>query len=343
LKIAIITRPDERSPKILAIGFQAMCKELAINCEIFYDIAILIRMQPLTQKLKFPFSLTKRIYSKIKFFHQEKIFLRKLSSYDIIIISECTPNGFWRGYYAIEILKNKLKKPILYYEVYFLGNAPTQLTRLLSEGDVGIQRYDWHLAVTDITEIRSSPGEKWSRIGLNLENTGLRPNEKKDFLVLIDFEQTGYEQLRKDQIDILNEIEIPYIALEGNYKIEDIRKLYLRACVFLIQSPEAFGLPIAECLSCGAYIMTPDSSWPMSWRLDDNPMIHSKGVLPDCFEIYTSKEDLRFKLLQIKSQYNLQFTPQKVFSTFINYYPHFYFGEIQSLKNALTQFSNATQ
>jgi hypothetical protein len=340
LKIAIITRPDDRSPKVLAKSLKAMCGLLDVECQIFYDISMLIRMQPLRQKLRYPYSKLKRIYSKIKFHKTERIFLKKLATYDIIVISECTPNGFWEGYYAIEVLKSKLKKPVLYYEVYYLGNAPTQIQRLQHEGEPGIDRYDWHLAVTDITEIKSSPLDKWSRIGLNLEHTGLKPIVKEKFLVLIDFEQPGYEQYRNQQIQVLKEIGIPYIELKGSYTIDEIRYLYSQAWVLLIQFPEAFGLPIAECLACGAYIMTPSSAWPMSWRFDENPQIHSEGLLPDFFQVYSSREELKTILINSHLSYDLHTTPFSIFSSFTKQYPHYYYGDPTALNVALAQFSD---
>jgi hypothetical protein len=78
----------------------------------------------------------------------------------------------------------------------------------------------------------------------------------------------------------------------------------------------------------------------MSWRIDENPQVHSDGILPNCFEVYSSKEELRSSLLRIHSLYDLENTPKIVFSTFIEYYPHFYYGDISMLKNTLDQFSN---
>lgn len=338
MKVAILTRPEDRSPKVLAMGLKEMCNVLSITCDIHYETATLIRMQPLSNKLRYPYSFLKRIYSKIKFFKAEKLFLLKLSTYDIIVISECAPNGFWKGYYAVEALKSKLKKPVLFYEVYYLGNAPTQMERLKHEGEAGIDRYDWNLAVTDVTEIRSIPGNKWSRIGLNLEHTGLMPSVKEKFLVLVDFQQQGSEKNRKEQIEVLKEAGIPFIELNGSYTMDEIRKLYQRSCVLLIQSPEAFGLPIAECLSCGAYIMTPSSSWPMSWRLNDNPQIHEEGILPEIFQVYLSVKELKTALLNIQESYDLKTTPFNVFNSFINHYPHYYYGDIKSLQETLNHF-----
>lgn len=340
MKIAIITRSDDRSPKVLAQGLEAMLKAAGAGCTIFYETGALIRLQSLTQALKFPVTVPKRIYSKLKFFKRDKNFLRELRNYDAVIVSECTPNGFWRGYYAIEKLKRRIKKPILFYEVYYLGNAPTQLERLKQEGEPGPERYDWHLAVTDVTEIRTSAGKGWTRVGLDLSYTGLRPLPKKEFLVLVDFVQPGYEHYRQEQLEVLDKAGIAYVALEGSYTMEAIRALYRRASVLLIQFPEAFGLPIAECLACGAYIFTPDSSWAMSWRLDEQPGVHEKGKLAPCFVEYADAPDLKNKLLDLQAHYDLEKTPATVFTQFVEYYPHFYYGERDVVKSLLKMIEN---
>jgi hypothetical protein len=339
MKVAILTREDDKSPKVLAKSLKTMCEIIDVECDIIYDISMLIRMQPITEKRRFSIPFIKRLYSTCKYFRKIKVFIKELSAYDIIVISECTPNAFWRGYYAIEILRKHLKKPILLHEVYFLGNAPTQIKRLIEEKEPGIERYDWHFAVSEVTEIKSLPIKNWSRIGLNLEHAGLKPTIKQRFLVLVDFEQPGYELYRKEQIQILKEASIPYISLEGSYTMDEIRDLYRQACVLLIQFPEAFGLPIAECLASGAYIMTPSSAWPMSWRLDENPQVHSEGTLPDCFQVYDSSETFRSQLLNLKHMYDLKNTPERIFSTYIQHYPHYYYGNSHELKIALQRFS----
>ncbi|WP_242919052.1 hypothetical protein [Pontibacter liquoris] len=333
MKIAILSRPDYRSPRILAESLKYQLKNVGINADIFHNIDVLARLysyQEQAHRYKYHFWLRKKFQS----FFQDHLFLKKLKQYDAIVICECTPNGFWKDHYNIEKLKNITGKPVLYYEVYYLGNAPTQIDQLLAKSDPTIERYDYHLAVTDTTEINNAKGP-WSCIGLDLRNTGLIPNTKDEFIVLVDFAQAGYESHREDQLEVLNELGIKYIALSGEYTTTEIRAIYNKSSVILLQFPEAFGLPIAECLTAGVQIFTSSSSWPMSWRLDENPQIHQEGKLPDIFTVYHSRNDLINKLIAFQTNYDLLNTPKEVFEKFIDYYPHFYEGNKVELMKVL--------
>lgn len=137
----------------------------------------------------------------------------------------------------------------------------------------------------------------------------------------------------------MESLGIKTIQLEGKYPIEEIRRIYNQASAFFISFPETFGLPIAECLACGAYIFSPDSSWPMSWRLDENPVSMGPGVLPDCFQIYRDKEELRNMLTVLLAQFDPEQTPLKVFNTYKANYSRFYSGNQSGIKNILDQFN----
>ncbi len=99
-----------------------------------------------------------------------------------------------------------------------------------------------------------------------------------------------------------------------------------------MQSPEAFGLPIAECLSCGSYVFTPDSAWPMSWRLDEAPEVHGPGNLPECFVVYRGKDDLKEKIGKIRKSFDSIKTPVTVANCFNRFYPTFYSGNQDALR-----------
>lgn len=147
--------------------------------------------------------------------------------------------------------------------------------------------------------------------------------------------QDGYEKYHIEQIDILAELGIKTIVLKGKYTISEIREQYKKACIFFLQLPEAFGLPIAECLASGVQIFTASSAWPMSWRLNEHPQLHSEGGLPEIFTVYTSREDLKDKIIQTKKNYDLNETPFKVFKSFIKHYPQFYYGNVGEVKGVL--------
>jgi hypothetical protein len=335
-KIAIITRKDYRSPRILAESLKNQFNKLGVTADLFYEIEVLTRLnsfKEIKHKFKFHFWLRRKLQNLVV----DRKFLNKLFGYDAIIVCECTPNGFWKDFYNIELLKKKVGKPVLFYEVYYLGNAPTQIAKLAAAGHPLMERYDWHLSVADVTEIRSKEPGPWSCVGLDLTVSGLKPKAKNEFVALIDFSQQGYERYQEEQISILSQLNIKTIILKGTYTLNEIRALYRQASVFFIQFPEAFGLPIAECLACGTQIFTADSGWPMSWRLDVNPEVHGKGILPNIFNIYSSAADLKQKLISLRSTYDFYQTPIDVYKTFLHHYPHYYYGNAAEVQNVLAR------
>jgi glycosyltransferase involved in cell wall biosynthesis len=317
---------------MLATSLKQQLESCGVEANIYYDISIMTRLVKYRESgLSFHFWL----WRKISNYFSDKKVIKDLQVSDTVVICECTPNGFWRRLYNVEELKKILKKPILFYEVYYLGNAPTQIECLKKCGDPLFNRYDWHLAVTDVTEIRTPTGNGYSCIGLDLSGTDLHPLPKDEFIALVDFKQEGYEQIQADQLTVLAAMNIKTIVLNGRYTTEEIREMYKKASIFFIQFPEAFGLPIAECLACGVQIFTPVSGWPMSWRLDDHPVMHGPGQLADCFTVYESENDLAKKLMTFKDQYDLFTTPRKVFDDFIKNYPALYFGNKIAIKEVL--------
>lgn len=257
---------------------------------------------------------------------------RALQTSSAIIICDCIPNAFLRDHISIEVLRKKVPGvPIALHEVYYPGNAPTMLERLRTDGEWGLERFDFYLAVSAVTEIRSRPDAKWFSIGLDLKSAGLGPTQKKRFMALIDFCQAGYEQFRDDQISVLEELNIEYLALENSCSMEEIRQIYAETAVFFMQSPEAFGLPIAECLACGSSVFTPSSSWPMAFRLDEAPVVHGPGQLGSCFYVYQGRDDLRNKLVEVRRNFDLALTPERIFRVFLSKYEAFYAGDPEQI------------
>ena len=335
LKIAIVSDSSYRSPRVLAECLHEQVKCTKATSKVFHRINAFKRLLKYDD-VKHKYKLHLWIGYKFLHFFKDFIFVKKLKSYDAIIICGCPPDAFLKDCYGIEKLRRRIGNiPILFYEVYYLGNAPTQLSKLRALGGLSMERYDWHLAVGEIAEIRQKPSRPWSQIGLYLKSTGLKPKPKKRLLAIVDFVQPGFQDIRKNQIQVLEDLDIPYIALEGNYTISEIRNIYMNSTFYFMQSFEAFGLPIAECLCCGSYIFSPQSSWPMSWRLDENPIVHGEGILPECFVIYNDPIKLKSLLSQILKSYDYDKTPQKVFDIFIEHYPTFFEGNGKQLAEVL--------
>lgn len=334
-KLAIITRSQNSSPRVLAESLNMLIKKLGSDSEIHFKINVIKRLLNYKDVKEKHNRVLWFIYKCI-FLVSDRFYLKKLKNFQAIIISDCCPLGFLNNEYNIEKLRLLLGNiPILFYEVYYLGNAPSQIKMLKKNNHHTIDRYNWHLSVSQVTEIKNKPTAPWSQVGIYLKGLGLKPVTKKELLAIVDFAQPGFENFRKEQIKVLNELNIPFISLERRYKIEEIRKIYQNGTFYFMQSTEAFGLPIAECLCYGNYIITPNSSWPMSWRLDENPQIHGPGKLPECFIVYDDDKQLKNTLEALKENYDLEKTPKKVFDMFLENYPSFYEGNPTALKEVL--------
>lgn len=327
---------------MLAYSFQSSCKEIGVDADIFWEgLGILSRMFGVFQKTKYSRNLHFKIRLKIKHLLSDYLFLKKMKSYDLIVISDCSPNAYWKGYYNIERLRKKIKKPIALYEVYFLGNSISQSEILKKGNDFGIDRYDWNYSISPVAEIRGIPSEnnKWSCIGLNLTSVEINKNPKKEIIAIVDFVQSGFEENRKMQIDLLKKFpEIKIISLEGDYSITEIRQLYKMASLFFVQFPESFGVSIAECLSVGCQIIIKEESWAMSWRLQDE---FKKEFLPECFFIYENNDLLADYLSIYIQEHSHQNLSARVSNTFINSYPTFYYGDKSELKNSFTMIERS--
>jgi len=340
MKIAIITSGKVGSPKVLSSCLHASLKEQGIQADLFNRIDVFKRLVDPSQLGQKYHPALWSIY-RLCFLLPDRLFIRKLNSYDAIIIVETSPYGFLRHSYNFAKLRQKLRNtPLLYYGVYYLGNAPTMVKYLKENNHYSIDLFDWHLAVCEVTEIRQKPQAPWSQIGLHLKSTDLRPDPKEGLLGLVDFARPGFEEMRDAQIQVLKKLKIPYVALEGKYSIEEIREIYRKATFYFMQSGESFGVPLAECLSCGCYIFTPDSSWPMAWRLDQQPQIHGPGTLADCFVLYRNKTDLEEKLRRLAETYDLENTPKQVFDFFSSQYPYYYESNKKAMQEVLDKIRN---
>ncbi len=340
MRIAIISRPGDCFPNIISQGLAKMLSEIGIENKIFYNgIPMLMRLLPLSKKpKKWHNNLQFRIRNKLFNYSKDRSLIKELNKYDAIILSECYPNAFWKNYFAIEELRNLYMGKIISYTESPLDAAPLNKIRLLDKDDYDEGFYDFNLFVTDVMEVKTKLNAKQAAIGTNIaHDKKLLPIKKEEFIAVVDFAQPGYEMYREQQINTLKNLNIKTIILEGRYPIEEIRNIYKQASAFFLSFPETFGLPIAECLACGVYVFAPNSSWPMAWRLDEQPMPMGQGLLPDCFQIYQNENELRNKLIGMQQDYDAEKTPLTVFNIFLDHYARFYYGDKSALQYIVGQ------
>lgn len=340
MKIAVLTRPGECFPNIISRGLSDSIRNSGHEAEVFDQaIPTLMRILPYAKSPRhWRNSLHYRTYNKLKYRKVDQSLLSTLRKFDLIILSECLPNAYWRNFLAIEELKEYTGKAVLSFTDAYYNNAPIHQNLWFEEVDYKATRFDCNLTISPVTELRSPAGDDWAAIGLNLRHAGLSPVEKDRFFVLLDFQQKGYEAYREQQIKVLQQTGIDYVELKGRYPIEEIRALYRQASMFFLSFPETFGLPIAECLSYGTAIVTPNTGWPMAWRLNQQPMPWGHGELPGCFVSYDNAEDLKNKLIAFKAAYDLKKTPFAINDLYLQHYPTFYDGNDDALQQVLSRF-----
>jgi hypothetical protein len=282
--ISIVYRPGNRSPKVMALQLKERLEAAGVTVNIIEDIDFLRRLLPILKTPKrWSVPIYSRLLSKIKYRLKDRKIIDILKGSDAIVLSECIPNAFWKGYYGIEELKKITKKPVGLLEVFLLRSAPHFIEKLKLSGDYDFNLYDFYLAITEKSYTSVYPKQNEFIIGLDLVCSNRFKASKKTFKALIDFKWDNDESERQIQLDALNEAEIEVEELSGEYSIEEIRKLYSEASLFFIQHFESFGLPIAESLNYGTMVCTPNSGWPMAYRLNKEIQLYGKGDLANCF------------------------------------------------------------
>ncbi len=342
-RVAILARAEDASPKVLAQSLHHMLGRLGIESKIFLGVnGLLFRLLPLWQQPRRWYQYPhRRLQAKLAHRVEDRRLVAELRSYSAVVLCETIPNAFWRNYYDVESLRRHLRDvPLLLHEVYYLGNAPSMQSMLRRNGDSGLERFDWHLSVSEVTEIRSSPEPPWSAIGLDLTHTNLRPAQRDRFFAVVDFAQPGYEQSRQVQLDVLRDLGVETVILSERRAMADIRCTYQSASALFIQSPEAFGVPIAECLYSGSYVFTPDSAWPMAFRLDAAPQINGPGRLPPVFKVYRDAVDLRRQVEALRAAYDPVRDPLRVAEEFRATYPTFCDGNLDALRDVVRRIEH---
>jgi hypothetical protein len=336
VKVAILRSGKNASPKVLASGLREMLEELGIHSDAF-DVSLLHRKLPIVRRSRHYRSPVHHAIARAAHWLPDARTLEKLAQYDVIVVSECCPEAFYKNSLGIEYLRRKLRRPIVLYEVFFLENSPYQVGLLEAGNHHLASRYDWHFAASDITEFRATPsaGRRWSRVGLRIAKSNLRHGSKSSFLALLDFPRTGNEQFRADQIRALTELNIEFVELRrpGAYSVHEIREIYNQTSVFFIQHMESFGVPIAEALAAGNQIFSPSGAWAMAWKIGDG------NDLPGVFTLYDDFHQLKEKLAAFRVGWSRRETPAQVFSEFVRIYPHYYLGDTESLKSGLTRLA----
>ena len=332
MKVAILSPENPSSPLILAENLHHRLKKRGVESKLFFCHGLLHRLCPRSKSGKKAHFHWRQ---KVQRWKDDSARIRELATFDAIVLADYIPTAYNPGRYGVEPLRVKTGTPVYIYEVYSPHNAPSIEARIQDQYGVDPQaHFDGILHVASTTEVQGTPYPTSFCIGLTSEVWQLQSLSKSEMHVVVDFVQPGHEVNRERQIKTLESLGIAFTSLEGKYAVKDIRKIYSQATHYIIQSSEAFGLPICECLNCGAEILTQEAHWPMSWRKGDAIRSFEEGTLPEYFHVFRDQAGLQQCLEQ--AQYvNLTARAQEVQNQFREDYPQFYHGDDDELSRWL--------
>ncbi len=277
----------------------------------------------------------------------ERRFVDRLRACHVIVVVDSAPRPFLRGVWQIEELRRLLpEKPIVLYDLSYLGTRPS-MPRWLREGNLekglppggfGLERFDWYLCASVVTEVGFPPDpQPCTVVGLDVDDLSLWPERKREFRALIDFEDPSDDGNRALQIRACEDTGTPYTALRGQYAIEDIRQIYRQTSLYFLPARQSFGLPICELQACGSYVLTPSAAWAPSHWLKTDLSVPGPGTLSPNFVVYGngggSLEDV---IARLRTDYD----PQRVFDTFLRFHPQLFRGNVPGLARFLEQIAS---
>jgi len=337
MKVAILSPTNPGSALILAQNLHERLQRIGVTSKLFNCHDLLRRLCPRADSGK---KLHFHARQKLQHLFLDQKTLNELSRFDAIVLADYIPTAFNPGYFGIEALRSATNRPVYIYAVYSPHNAPSieSIIRTRFHTDPA-QHFDGILHVANTTEIKGKPYPNSFHIGIESKAWKLSPQPLEKMKVLVDFEQPGHEDARHKQIQLLVNMDIDHIALEGRYTIDEIRELYAQCSHYIIQSPEAFGLPICENLNLGLQILTQEAHWPMSWRIGMNIRSFEDGRLPDYFHVFHDNEGLRNILTQARDHHTIS-TAKEVRDRFTQDYSDYYHGVEQGLTQWLDSINN---
>ncbi len=331
MRILIISRPGDCFPNIISKGLLEMIRNQGFEAEITHEIPFLMRSLPLNEKpIRWEVNLGFRLREKIKYFFHDFLLKKKLAKKDVIIISECFANLFWKNYLYVEAIRKITNARIVSYTDGPLDSAPLHKKRWINNNDRDEDFFDFNLFLTDKIERKVQLKKNQYKIGVNLCISEEIIKVDCDFKILLDFEQIGFESERTFQKMFLLSQNILFTQLLGQYTNAQIRKIYSEHNILFLSYPETFGLSIGEALCVGCKIAVPDRNWVMSWDIYDE--------LPYFFIIYNS-ENL-YEILEKEKKLSKE-ERIRVIKDFKSLYPDFIFGNDKNLEMFLHQLSKS--
>ncbi len=276
MHVAILTRPQFRSPHFLAGSLARMLAGLGVSHTVHTDgIGWLEAFARPTGGLRA--HLARR---------RARAALTALEGADLFVL--CDTLQALRPAVDLAPLR-AFGRPVLLHSVFYVGGSEHWLDRL-PEG--ALDKYDAFLTVSGLHDVAPREPDRYQPIGLALDTARpvCRPRE---FMALLDFPREGYEAARAVQVRALERAGVPSIELEGEYSFDDIRALYDRVGLAFVAFPEAFGVPVVELQFAGALNASPDPLWVKRHALlPPGGVFDPAAEFSDNFVFYAGEDDL---------------------------------------------------
>ncbi len=323
LKIAILANEKASFVRPLAEGLARMCEDCDAVPEILHDgletLSLPLRLQKPT-----PRGVARFVFRSPKYRKRFSQLVERLRPANLIVVVAHVPASLSkRALGNLELLRKRLPEiPIVNYDLVYLptvqkwGQAMlkddlSDISReerdLLRPRPFGMDRYDWYLVASPVSEIPMHGGVRpFTHIGLDIDDGSLFP-EQTEFHVLVDFEQR-----RKD------------------YPL--YRKVQIDASALLLSHRESFGLPICEIQASGGQIFTPRSEWAGAHWLKPDDMASGPGEHSSNFVVYENTVEAFVDKIRAARD---SFDPARRLRTFREAHPQLYRGNRAALADFL--------
>jgi len=340
MRTAILTNRADSFYKPLAEGLSRMFAQVGVESLVLYDGLASLPKLP-TSDNRLTLGWEERLRRAARSWRSRQLYRRlldQLGTVDLAVIVGHLPAAYWDSSFDDNQLRRDAPHlPIVLYDLVYLPTRGPWAKALLESDSArgipkgrhwGLDRYDYYLCVTEISEWPVPPGaEVFSRIGVNMVDPLLFVERNTEMVALIDFERPDHLHERAIQVLACVEAGIPFKVLHGHYTSDAIRAIYRNSSLYFVAHRESFGLPICEVQACGARVLTPYAEWCPSHYLA-RPEKEAGGRLPSNFIVYNNdRQQLVNELQRVKRA----FDPRAALSSLQREQPHFYYGNVEEL------------
>ena len=351
MKIAVMANAKNSFVRPLAEGFERMAAACDAVVEVHYD-GLEILSLPLGLRWGSARSIAGSALKSPGYRTRFSGIVERLRDADVIVVVAHVPGSLSRHTLQnIEKLREMLPAiPIVNYDLIYLptvekwsdamlrgdlSDISADEKQLITPPPFGMERYDWYLVASEMSEIPMPEGpQPYSRIGIDIDDGTLHPDQGEELHVLVDFEQTrkDYLSFREIQIEALERSGTSYEVLDGRFTREEIREKYRKAGAFMLAHRESFGLPICELQACGSQIFTPRGEWAGAHWIKPDVSTPGHGLHSSNFVTYENTVDALVKELEVAKK---DFNPGRRVETFKKSHPQLFHGDRDALRRFL--------